>query len=464
VRVYIGEKLLESDTALPKPRPFEIYDSRLPGFTLRVQPSGVRSYYARLGRSRRVALGKVGALPPEKARKRCQQVLGNIANRRHPLHGLGGTIGLTLGEFIKDTYVPWARASRPRTAENTLEKLNRLFRTWYPEPLSSITAERIELWKARRLNTGRKPTTVIRDLFTLSSVLSRAVKVGELSANPIRRVDKPRFDRMPRVRFLDESEEARLRDALQERDMEMRKARESANVWREERDEDVLSTLPHFGDRLTPAVLLSMNTGLRRGELLKLRWRSIDFGRRLLTVEGPDAKSRQTRHVPLNDEAMSVLNRWFEHSTGGPRVFYSSTGFKSAWMNILKRAGIVKFRWHDLRHHFASRLVQRGVPLNTVRDLLGHSSIAMSLRYAHLAPDQRRDAVARLNQKPLLELSLRVPWNSLPTGGSSPAAPTVEAAGSGRAVPTPFPPNVPIYEVCGLSACAASQLCLDFSI
>jgi integrase len=188
-------------------------------------------------------------------------------------------------------------------------------------------------------------------------------------------------------------------------------ARESANAWRQERDRSLLPPLPCFGDHLTPAVLLSMNTGLRRGELLKLRWTSIDFDRRLLTVEGANAKSRQTRHVPLNDEAVSLLQRWREQATGASQVFDVSTGFKTAWTHVLERAQITGFRWHDLRHHFASRLVQRGVPLNTVRDLLGHSSVAMSLRYAHLAPDQRREAVAMLNDRPILALTLRLPWS-----------------------------------------------------
>ena len=91
-----------------------------------------------------------------------------------------------------------------------------------------------------------------------------------------------------------------------------------------------------------------------------------------------------------------------------------ATGFRTAWEKVLKRAGISKFRWHDLRHHFASRLVQHGVPLNTVRDLLGHSTGDMSLRYAHLAPDQRREAVAKLNQRPLLTLTMRLQWEGLP--------------------------------------------------
>jgi len=230
MQAFIGASLLSSSAAQPKRKPFEIYDRRLQGFTLRVQSTGVRSYYARFGRNRRVVLGKVGTLAPEEARERCQKVLGNFAHGRHPLHGIGGTDAITLGMFIADTYTTWVKASRPRTAANTLEKLHRLFRTWYPEPLTAITLERIESWKARRLNAGRSAATVLRDLFTLSSVLRRAVTVGELTENPVRRVDKPRIDRRGKVRFLDQAEESRLRDALKARDEEMQKLRTAAKA------------------------------------------------------------------------------------------------------------------------------------------------------------------------------------------------------------------------------------------
>jgi hypothetical protein len=180
VHAFIGTKLLSSNLTQPTQKPFEIYDTRLAGFTLRVQPTGARSFYTRFGRNRRFAIGKVGALLPDEARDRCKQVLGNVAHGRHPLHGLNGE-GLTLGQFIDDKYVPWVTANRPRTAANTLEKLKRHFGTWYAGRLLTITVERIELWKIRRVNTGRVPTTVIRDIFTLSSVLRRAVRLGKLT-------------------------------------------------------------------------------------------------------------------------------------------------------------------------------------------------------------------------------------------------------------------------------------------
>ena len=397
MRAIIGAKLLASKATQPQAKPYEVWDARLSGFVLRVQPSGARSYYAQIARGKRVALGKVGELTPDEARERCEKVLGNVAHERPPLHGLTGAVEVpTLGAFIENDFKPWLTAERPGSAERTLQRIKTCFGEWYSRPLTDITVERIERWRLKRINEGITPSTVRRDLDGLSSVLTRAVKLGKLSENVVRRLERPRIDRTPKVRYLDPAEEKRLRIALSERDAEMRAARESANRWRLERKQETLPPLPHFGDHLTPAVLLSMNTGMRRGELLALRWANVDMKGKQITIEGSTAKAGQTRHIPLNTEALEVLRRWKEQAPAGERVIAVDTGFKTAWASLLERAKIEKFRWHDLRHHFASRLVQAGVPLNTVRELLGHASMAMTLRYAHLAPDQKREAVAKL--------------------------------------------------------------------
>src|SRR5438309_740070 len=111
MRAIISAKLLTSKLAAPGAKPFEIGDRRLPGFILRVQPSGARSYVAQLARGRRITLAKVGHMKPDEARERCEKVLGNVAHGRSPLEGIDGTNELTLGEFLKETYTPWLRAN-----------------------------------------------------------------------------------------------------------------------------------------------------------------------------------------------------------------------------------------------------------------------------------------------------------------------------------------------------------------
>ena len=397
MRAIIGAKLISSEAAQFKDKPFDIRDKRLIGFVLRIERN-VRTFFAQTGRGRRVRLGRVGELTPDEARERCQAVLGNVAHGRSPLEGIEGASTSMLKQFIEESYRPWLLVNRPKGAERTLQRIETCFGAWYPKPLAGITVELIERWRTERLSAGTEPSTILRDVMTFSGVLTRAVKLGKLPENVVRRVERPRIDRNPKVRYLDHAEEKRLRDALDERDREMQQARESANKWRRARKQEPLPTLPHYGDHLTPAVLLSMNTGMRRGELLALKWAAVDMKGKQITIEGATAKNQQTRHIPLNAEALEVLKRWKEQAPDSERVIAIDTGFKTAWATLLERAKITKFRWHDLRHHFASRLVQAGVPLNTVRELLGHSSMAMTLRYAHLAPDQKREAVAKLVQ------------------------------------------------------------------
>jgi integrase len=399
MRAIIGARFLASKEAQPREKPFEIRDMRLPGFILRVQPSGVRSYIAQVARNRRVTLAKVGQMTPDQARERCEKILGNVAHGRDPLTGIDGTDKQTFGEFLDGTYDPWLRVNRSKSAARTLQRIETCFASWRAKPLQTIDVALIEGWKTDRLKDGRAPATVLRDTMTLSGILSRAEKLGRITLNPVRRIDKPRIDRLPKVRFLGVEEETRLRAALDERDAEMRAARVSANEWRRARRVSALPALEKFGDHLAPAVLVSMNTGIRRGELLALKWDAIDLRAATLTIEGSTSKSTQTRHVPLNAEALTTLKQWRDQSEDRDRVFPVDTGFKTAFSALLARSKIARFRWHDLRHHFASRLAQAGVPLNTIRELLGHQSLAMTLRYAHLSPDQKRNAVALLNSQ-----------------------------------------------------------------
>jgi len=167
-----------------------------------------------------------------------------------------------------------------------------------------------------------------------------------------------------------------------------------------------LRSLP-FVDHIKPIILLSLNTGMRRGEVFTLQWKDIDWNNRTLSIPGPNAKSGSTRHIPLNQEAFNTLEFWKTMSlstTSDSLVFPGKGGSvlidtKHSWQTILKLAEIENFRWHDMRHHFASRLVMAGVDLNTVRELLGHSDLKMTIRYAHLCPKLKAAAVEKLDHR-----------------------------------------------------------------
>jgi integrase len=199
-------------------------------------------------------------------------------------------------------------------------------------------------------------------------------------------------------------------DALDEREEEMREARDSHNEWKEERKKPPSSRLKEtsFVDHLKPLILLSLSTGVRRTALLSLEWGDVSLKERTLLVRAATSKNERQYYVPLNDLAYETLSIWHKQSkrtSPGSLVFPSpQTGeimdnCNTAWENLRKRAGIENFRWHDMRHDFASQLVMSGVDLNTVRELLGHADLKMTLRYAHLAPGNKMQAVKEMDKK-----------------------------------------------------------------
>ena len=232
--------------------------------------------------------------------------------------------------------------------------------------LHEITPQVIEKFKAERLKEVSS-STVNRALATLKSLFNRAIDWGEYDgANPVKKV---KFLKEPnhRLRFLEKEEIAKLIDSSPE--------------------------------HLIPIVIVAVNTGMRLGETLNLKWKDVDLKREILYLY--NTKNGKRREIPINDQVKAALIKI--QNPKNEYVFCREDGslirdIRKPFFTALKKSGIINFRWHDLRHTAASHLVMAGIDLNTVRELLGHSSLEMTLRYAHLSPNHKKRAVDVLSQ------------------------------------------------------------------
>lgn len=401
MKAYIGNQLITK--LKPSEKAYDIWDTKLTGFILRVLATGAMVYRCEYGRGKRITLGKTTVLTPAQARDEAKRILGQAAIGILPANAKKSQ-NLTLKAFIDNEYEAWKTANR-KSAKEDLRRLKANFLKEFGDfVLSEITTIQIERWSTKRINKGIRTATVNRDIGILKSALSKAIEWEFIGEHPLRKLKPFKVDSVPKVRYLSKDEEIQLKNALRSRDDELKQKRDSANQWRKDRGYDCFPNLQSFAfaDYMAPMVLISLNTGLRRGELFSLTWDDIHFERAMLTVNGSTAKSGKTRYVPINAIALQALNDWKKLSQEDGLVFPSiKTGrsfghVKRAWATVLEKAEINNFRWHDMRHHFASKLVMAGVDLNTVRELLGHSDIKMTLRYAHLAPEHKAKAVAKL--------------------------------------------------------------------
>ncbi|WP_077731394.1 site-specific integrase [Methylocaldum sp. 14B] len=357
----------------PQEKPYEVRDDRIKGFLLRVQPTGRKSYIVEYARGKRVTLGDAAILTLTAARNAAIEVLGKAAQGIDPREDRKPkTEPMTLRRFIDQKYRPWAHGNH-KSSDTHVKRIESCFSDLLDRPLLEITPWLIEKYRLARLKAGIASTTINRDIVALKACLTRAAEWGEIAESPLKGKGIVETDRRGVVRFLDQSEESRLYAAL--------------------------DRCPYA--YLRTMVIVSLHTGIRRGELFGLEWRDIDLARRSMVIHGPNTKNRTTRHAPLNDIAAQALTAWKRHGNGEGLVFPGRDGgrldnARKSFAALLRDADIKNFRWHDMRHHFASKLVQAGVDLNTVRELMGHSDIKMTLRYAHLAPEHKAAAVAKL--------------------------------------------------------------------
>ncbi len=245
-------------------------------------------------------------------------------------------------------------------------------------PLVTVKAQDIERYKAQKLSSGLSPKSINNHL----AVLSRLFKLAE---------EWEVIFRAPRVRLLS------LLDP------------EFVFLDFEESEALLASADPEWQG----IILFGLRTGLRLGELRALRWQDVNVrGKKLLvrraawnnTIGSP--KSGRCREVPLSEEVLVMLRPLPQPASSSALIFghpsgrmYHRNEMKWPLWRACKTAGIRKIGWHGLRHTFASHLVMRGVPLKAVQELLGHRDIRTTMRYAHLSPQARREAVESLSAK-----------------------------------------------------------------
>ena len=242
-----------------------------------------------------------------------------------------------------------------------------------PYFLSDLTPALIVLSRDTLAET-RGPATVRAYLSALSHVLTIASSEWNwLDHSPMPKVRKLKLPR-GRVRFLSDEERTSLLNAC----------------------------LGSHNPYLYMIVVLALSTGARRGELLTLRWTDVDLKRGMLTFR--ETKNGETRSVPLTGGGFDALTQHAKvRRLNTPLVFPDRTGtrplgIRGAFDNAVKRSGIADFHFHDLRHTFASYLAMNGASLLEIAEVLGHKTLAMVKRYAHLSEAHTRGVVERMNR------------------------------------------------------------------
>lgn len=270
-------------------------------------------------------------------------------------------------KFMKE-HAPKRTISMQRSYFASLKRLSPYFGD---SKLSVITPKMISNYKVLRYSKEVKPSTINKELAMLSKAFNLAVKEWEwLKENPVSKVKKERENNQ-RDRWLTGDEEKRL--------------------------------LENSSKKLRDIIIFDLHTGLRQDELLSLQWARVDILRKTIIIQ--ESKNGKPRTIPLDRVAFDILVEKSKiRNIKYDFVFTSRIGTKIDRHNLrrifdlaVEKAGIQDFRFHDLRHTFATRLAQKGGSIQKISKLLGHQSIIMTQRYTHHSPESLRDCIQLLD-------------------------------------------------------------------
>jgi integrase len=342
-----------------------LFDAGCRGLMLEVRATGRKTYYLRYlddrGHQRQYRLGDARDLSLEAARRQADRLRARIIDGHDPAAARAEKRKTPRFEdFVGDFYLPFARSYKRsvQTDESLLK--NHLLPAFGRRYMDDLTRQEVQAFVAQK-STTHKPASVNRMLILLRFIFNQALKweVAGVSSNPTHGVRQMKENNQ-KERYLTEEEAQRL----------------------------YLSVCQSENPSLQYIVALLILTGARKSEVLQARWGDFDCARRLWRI--PTSKSGRARHVPLGDgviETLQLVPRQplTESVFPNPTTGRPYTSIFSAWNAARKRAGLAEVRIHDLRHSFASALVNQGRSLYEVQKILGHSQIKTTQRYAHLA-------------------------------------------------------------------------------
>ena len=275
-----------------------------------------------------------------------------------------------LEDFTKEYFDYYRANRRPHSVRRHEISWRAIQPVFGSKRLEEIAPFDLERYRRQRQRAGKSDVTINRELAFLRNLYTMAVTGGKATDNPVKKVRFSREDN-GRIRMLSPDEEARL--------------------------------LAHCSSQVKPLVLAAMHAGFRASELLSLTWEDVSFHRHMITVRAAYVKNGERRSVPMNNILTETLKAIRIDGLSDGVIFRSQKGtpyrsFRTSFERAVKKAGITDFTFHDLRHTFASRLVMAGVDLPTVKELMGHKHIAMTLRYVHLSSDHKQRVVDTLEQ------------------------------------------------------------------
>lgn len=371
-RVHFSSPFVKSALCPSDKKKVDFFDIEQRGFMLEVRNSGGKTFYQRYtdarGRERQFKIGAADVLALAAARKKARSVMAQALvgtdpqERRTELRSIP-----TLDELVRDRYLPHVKTyKRSWKTDETVLRVHILpvIGTEYVDQVrSEPIAALVQRMRAQGYATGttNRVVIVLRHIFNLA----RKWRIPGIVENPTAGIALA--PDVNRERFLSVEEAQRLIASI-------------------ERDENEVAK---------KAIMLLLLTGARRNEITHAKWEHVDWDKRSLLV--PLSKSGKPRSIALNAAAIALL-RSIEPSERSQYVFPAPTTDRPSpslyfpWQRIRMRSGMPDLRLHDLRHSFASFLVNSGVSLYVVQGLLGHAHTRYTQRYAHLTPDTLLDA------------------------------------------------------------------------